>query len=46
MNAAVYWLVMMDVAQKLEYGEETDKDGMIRFLAFLVGLGLVANRVL
>lgn len=46
-NAAGYWLVLMDVAQKLAYDEETlDDDSMVRCLAFSIIFGLVAKRIL
>lgn len=45
-NAAGYWLVLMDVAQALAYDAETDEEGMVRCLAFAVVFGLVSKRVL
>ena len=45
-NAAGYWLVLMDVVQKLAYEEGTKEEGVIRFLAFSVLFGLASKRVL
>lgn len=45
-NATGYWLVMMDVAQKLAFDEGTIEEGMVSCLASPVELGKVAKRVL
>ena len=46
-NAAGYWLVLMDVAQRLAYDDETEgEDSMVMCLAFSIFFDLVEKRVL
>lgn len=45
-NAAGYWLLMMDTAQKVAFEDGTDEEEMICRMAFSVVFGLIAKRVL
>lgn len=45
-NAAGYWQVMAEVAEKVALDEESGEEEMCRCLAFAAVFGMVANRVL
>lgn len=45
-NAAGYWLALLEVAQNLAFEKGTDEEGMVRCLAFSIVSGMVAKRFL